>query len=148
MPIEVDCPNGHHLKIKDKYAGQTGLCPKCQARVLVPAAAGVNEDEVLDWMGPPPANDDMAVHQESRQTDGEEGGSLLGSSILRRGTKTCKKCRKTVPQGYKLCPHCQTYFTDVTEVARRMAAPCPACGKELEVGATWCTHCGADLHVH
>jgi len=36
MSIEVTCPNGHRLKIKEKYAGKQGTCPVCRAPVCVP----------------------------------------------------------------------------------------------------------------
>jgi hypothetical protein len=34
--IEVACPQGHSFRVKSKYAGQRGKCPKCQAIVDVP----------------------------------------------------------------------------------------------------------------
>lgn len=37
--IEVYCQHcGHHLKILDQYAGQTGTCKNCGKKILVPAA--------------------------------------------------------------------------------------------------------------
>ncbi len=35
MGIQVHCPNGHVFKVKDKYAGKKGLCPKCEGQVVV-----------------------------------------------------------------------------------------------------------------
>jgi hypothetical protein len=41
VPIAVSCPNcDHKLNVKDEYAGKRGKCPKCQATVQIPAAAG------------------------------------------------------------------------------------------------------------
>jgi len=35
MGIQVECPNGHSFKVKDKYAGKKGLCPHCEGQVIV-----------------------------------------------------------------------------------------------------------------
>ena len=52
MSITFHCPNGHLLKVKDKYGGQTGLCPHCQARVLVPKAPEpLSDDAIADLLG-------------------------------------------------------------------------------------------------
>lgn len=35
MTIELDCDRcGYHLRIADKYAGQTGKCKKCGAKIV------------------------------------------------------------------------------------------------------------------
>lgn len=40
MTIEIYCQHcGHHLKIADQYAGQTGACKNCGKQIVVPAAA-------------------------------------------------------------------------------------------------------------
>ena len=36
MPVEFRCPNGHLLRVSDKYSGRIGSCPTCAARVIVP----------------------------------------------------------------------------------------------------------------
>jgi hypothetical protein len=124
MAIELECPNGHQLKVKDRYAGQTGLCPRCKARVRVPSPGDVTDDDILDILGPPPpapepepepedehpstaaiASDDY-VHQDPRHTDGS-GISLLGSSII-RGQKICPACGRKASFTFKWCPSCGT----------------------------------------
>jgi hypothetical protein len=37
MGIKFVCPNGHRLHVKADLAGKTGICPECQARVVIPA---------------------------------------------------------------------------------------------------------------
>ena len=126
MPIQVQCPNGHELKVKDRYAGQTGLCPRCKARVRVPSPGDVTDDEILDILGPPPpapepepdpeAEDehpstatiasDEYVHQDPRHAE-ESGVSLLGSSIIRR-QKSCPECGRKASFTFKWCPGCGT----------------------------------------
>lgn len=158
MSIRFNCPNGHELNVKDKYAGLTGLCPKCQVRVLVPVAAGaLTDDAIVDLLGPPPerdADDGLPVHQDPKHravgvADGgsSSGTSLRGLSPLNRGMKVCPKCRREVRAVYDICPHCRTYFSDTGEVNRRLMLTCKKCGYEYEhhVSAIWCKECGADL---
>ncbi len=126
MSISFRCPNGHLLKVKDKYAGQTGLCPHCQARVLVPQPPPpLTDDAIADLIGPPPDEDDRPVHQEMPSGDpaGMSGSSLIQSSMAARETKVCPKCHYEVRVCYQLCPNCKTYFSDVMEVARRISHP-------------------------
>ncbi|MGE0760344.1 MAG: zinc ribbon domain-containing protein [Pirellulaceae bacterium] len=156
MPIAVTCPNGHKLKIKEKYAGQTGLCPHCQARVLVPA---LNEDAVLDFLGPapppPPPEEDpdsMPVYQEPART-GSGASSIMsgthihGSSILVRKTKICPKCKHQIAAKFDLCPHCGLYFTNWDEIERRLHLRCPSCSSEYVPGTATCADCGQTLPV-
>lgn len=159
MSIRFTCPNGHELNVKDKYAGLTGLCPKCQVRVLVPVPAGkLTDDAVVGFLGPPPVADDdgLPVHQdaahrgESATDPGSSSGtSLRGLSPLNRGMKICPKCRREVRAAYDICPHCRTYFSDNREVNRRLMLTCKKCGFEYEhhVSAIWCKQCGADLRL-
>lgn len=160
MSIRFICPNGHELNVKDKYAGLTGLCPKCQVRVLVPVPAGkLTDDLIVDMLGPPPErdlDDGLPVHQDPkhRGVGVAEGGSSSGTSLrglspLNRGMKVCPKCRREVRAVYDICPHCRTYFSDTGEVNRRLMLNCKNCGFEYEhhVAAIWCKQCGADLRL-
>lgn len=36
MPIHLNCPNGHALRVKDKLAGKPGTCPTCGEGFVVP----------------------------------------------------------------------------------------------------------------
>ncbi|HEX5444896.1 MAG TPA: hypothetical protein VFW87_13750 [Pirellulales bacterium] len=159
MSIRFQCPNGHELNVKDKYAGLTGLCPQCQVRVLVPTpAAQLSDDAIVDLLGPPPPPDDdgLPVHQAQRHREAvatdpgsSSGKSLRGLSPLNRGMKMCPKCRREVRAVYDICPHCRTYFNDAAEVNRRMAQICRACGTEYEphLIVIWCKKCGADMRT-
>ncbi|MBI2825575.1 MAG: hypothetical protein HYX69_12905 [Planctomycetia bacterium] len=127
MSISFRCPNGHLLKVKDKYAGQTGLCPHCQARVLVPRLPEnekMSEEAIADFIGPPPVDDEeMPVHQEPTIRDpmGGSGSSLIQAAMSARETKTCPKCKQEVRLCYALCPYCHTYFSDLSEITRRIS---------------------------
>lgn len=158
MSIRFKCSNGHEMNVKDKYAGMAGLCPTCQVRVTVPMAVPVpvlSDDAIVDMLGPPPAVDDVndvPIHQDARYLPGRfedntSGASLLGASQLDRGMKRCPKCKREVRAVYDICPNCRTYFTDVTEISRRMVTACKQCGTENEHHLSWCKDCGADLRL-
>lgn len=131
MGIQVECPNGHTFKVKDKYAGKKGLCPHCEGQVIV---------QVPDALSANPASDTLqreaiqrrqasqnqpAKHQPAEKPssgshvfdDPNEGpapassstsGSLLGSSVLRHNIKC--KCGQHVPMWYARCPACGQYL--------------------------------------
>lgn len=48
MGISVTCPNGHELKVKSKYAGKKGLCPKCPGKVVIDIPAEAPVGDVYD----------------------------------------------------------------------------------------------------
>ena len=86
MSISAKCPNGHVLKVKDEYAGKSGLCPHCGSRVSVPVPSAeksrISDDDILGLLGEPskvtaepppvpPSNPQMeSVH------DAAEGGGV------------------------------------------------------------------------
>ncbi len=119
MAIQVTCPNGHILHVKNKYAGKSGLCPHCHARVQVPTRESVLDDYVLEVIGPPRvpkpdkyANDEHEhVHQEPRHAASQEdsGLSLLDSSVVRR-KKFCSNCREFCSFAFSHCPRCGTHL--------------------------------------
>lgn len=41
MGIKFQCPNGHKLHVKNFLAGKRAICPKCGARVVVPAESSM-----------------------------------------------------------------------------------------------------------
>ena len=114
MGINVECPNGHALNVKDKYAGKRGFCPVCNARIQVPERRPtVSEDDVLAILGASaqpaaaPAGPSEYVFEDpphSARTDGS-GLSLLGSSMIRR-KKICVHCGHLASFTFTLCPKC------------------------------------------
>ena len=126
MGIQVECPNGHTFKVKDKYAGKKGLCPHCEGQVIV---------QVPDALSVTPASDVLqreaiarrqsSHHQAvSESSSGSHvfddpseqpappgsstSGSLLGSSVIRHNIKC--KCGQHVPMWYARCPSCGQYL--------------------------------------
>jgi hypothetical protein len=120
MSIEVVCPNGHALRLKEKYAGKSGLCPHCHSRVEVPHL--LRDEDVLgylgDWIAPPapvesPSESDDAdvLDQTPRTPEHESGLSLLGSSIIRHN-KVCPQCHGVLPHWFATCSKCGLVFRD------------------------------------
>lgn len=48
MGIRFECPNGHHLNVKEFLAGKRGICPDCDARFIVPVESGGRAEAVVD----------------------------------------------------------------------------------------------------
>jgi hypothetical protein len=125
MGIQVECPNGHVFKVKDKYAGKKGLCPHCdgEVAVLVPDALHVaHTNDVLQKEAiarrqaaqhhepSKSANSDSHVFDDEHPQAAGSGtsGSLLGSSVIRHNIKC--KCGQHVPMWYARCPSCGAYL--------------------------------------
>jgi hypothetical protein len=152
MAISVICPNGHELKIKDKYAGRKGLCPKCNAVVNVPdLAVAISEQAVIELLGPSPRqpNGSLPVHQEEkhRTKAGDDDSTLSGSSssVVVPKTKFCPKCRNEISATFHVCPHCRTYFDESADIRRATRPDCPICGTACLPGDISCAACGTDL---
>lgn len=108
----------------------------------------------------PKETDSLPVHEETSSGDSKTGGStktnsssifasasgILGASSSFLGKmKRCKKCGAESPESYRVCPTCQTYFSDA---GRRTTIPktkCPGCGQHIVPGDVFCGSCGADL---
>src|SRR6185503_16969381 len=50
MGIQVECPNGHTFKVKDKYAGKKGLCPHCEGQVIVQVPDALTANPASDTL--------------------------------------------------------------------------------------------------
>src|SRR5260370_35212716 len=104
MSIQVQCPNGHSLKVKDQFAGRAGLCPHFHARVQVPAAKKISDEDIGDLLGPPTPSE-LPVHQDERGAKEGSSVSLASSSIMRRRTTFCSNSRAEILARYDVCPH-------------------------------------------
>ncbi len=94
MSIRTVCPNGHKLKIKNKYAGQLGSCPMCGGRVKVPIGDVESVEssllaKSLVMVNSPGADDSLPA-----KTD--------------EVARICVTCSANVPQDMAVCPHCGT----------------------------------------
>jgi anti-sigma B factor antagonist len=135
MSIKVICPNGHALQVKSEFAGKSGLCPLCKARIVVPkpAAEAVSEDDLLEVLGPPrvvprmpvagepprdhqPAASRHEPHRDVVKKDEPRKQSAdvsSGSSLLRR-KKVCPKCCEIFSVAHSDCPRCHTPLSEWT----------------------------------
>lgn len=116
MSIRVVCPNGHVLNVKDALAGKTGLCPRCKARVVVPAPQKdeLSEDSIMSILGP------HASTTSEPATGGVQRKPVESSrtSSLPEGTppkKSCHKCNREISVGLHICPFCHTYIAKLSD---------------------------------
>ncbi len=110
MSIMVVCPNGHKLKVKDKYAGKSGRCPMCKSRIRVPVpfeeVPGGLVRGILDPDKSGLSGLALAVPEFiDEPTDFETGGEAA--------TKICGKCLEEIPTSAEVCPHCKAYIADL-----------------------------------
>jgi hypothetical protein len=126
MGIQVECPNGHTFKVKDKYAGKKGLCPHCEGQVIVQVPDALTATPASDVLQREAIERRQATHQRpaSQPSSGSHvfddpnedpspassgtSGSLLGSSVIRHNIKC--KCGQHVPMWYARCPACGQYL--------------------------------------
>ena len=77
MGIQVECPNGHTFKVKDKYAGKKGLCPHCEGQVIVQVPDALTANPASDTSA---ARGDPASAESHHQT--AEPQSSSGSHVF------------------------------------------------------------------
>jgi hypothetical protein len=117
MSIRVVCPNGHALKIKDKYAGKAGLCPICKARIKVPIPKVdvLPEESIMDILQPHESGlSGLALEvPDFDNTDQYDSWSRDEGNV---SVKVCAKCHKEIPAEAHICPHCQTYVAKLADL--------------------------------
>jgi hypothetical protein len=113
MSIRCVCQNGHVLKVKDSFAGSSGLCPTCRGKVEVPGLQKkrISEDAILGLLG---------RQSPSERAAAESSGVLLAASEsgihhLPFPKKACSRCNREVTVGAHICPHCHTYIANLTD---------------------------------
>ncbi len=126
VAISVTCPNGHVLKVKNEFAGKSGLCPECHSRVFVPMPvhkaeeARISDDEILGLLGPPnkvqaaqPRPPFEPVPDSIHDAPPEGSGiTLRGSSILEK-QKVCPHCAHLASIAFTNCPRCGTRLPEL-----------------------------------
>jgi anti-anti-sigma factor len=105
MHIEVRCPNGHVLHVKEKYAGKIGICPRCSAPVRVPLAAQITPDEPgsIRSIHQPPAENPAA-----REPEGGRHPTTSDSAVMFGQAKQCAWCGKIIADAIAKCNWCGT----------------------------------------
>ncbi|MBN1912666.1 MAG: hypothetical protein JW818_23290 [Pirellulales bacterium] len=117
MSIQIRCPNGHVLRVKESFAGRIGLCPACKAPVKVPQIhRSLTEDDIIEVLGP---------HDASRKPPGSNGEAAddpieLGPTQGKNGPsppkKICAKCNREISAGTHICPFCRTYIANLSDL--------------------------------
>jgi len=122
MSIEVRCANGHRLTVGEEHAGHVGRCPLCQVRVPVPKPrVSLSDDAIADLLGPPSETPQARPISVEAETPSSVYRLSAAEMLAARGVKLCPKCHHEVKVCYTICTHCKTYFTDKTEVNRRLS---------------------------
>ena len=144
MSIKVTCPNGHELQVKNEFAGKTGVCPTCKARIVVPVPEpkAVSEDDLLAVLGTPrfvprvPVSDEPAPRHSPVAAQGAEAkkeavaaGSAIGTSGGAPRETAAKKeavapAASALLRRKKVCPIC----CDIISVGH---SECPLCQTSL-----------------
>ena len=103
------------MMVKDSFAGKTGLCPKCKARVEVPepAQGELSEDLIMNILGPGLA-DPAEEHSTVREPERAESSAAKNEKSS-PPKKSCHKCNRTIMAGIHICPHCHTYIAELTD---------------------------------
>ena len=116
MTIRVTCPNGHVLQVKDCFAGKTGLCPVCKAKVQVPELCGeLSEDDIMGVLGPHnPSSEDHAPVAEAEPSGESASDSRVGSTSPPK--KCCTNCNREISAGTHICPFCRTYIANLRDL--------------------------------
>ena len=112
MSIQVVCPNGHVLRVRDCFAGKVGLCPVCKAQVTVPKPDdSLSEDEIIDVLGP----HDPSQSGTGSTIIGNRSGdhTVAGPSPPK---KSCSKCNREISAGTHICPFCRTYIANLRDL--------------------------------
>lgn len=122
MGIRVECPHGHIFKVKDKYAGRKGLCPKCPTQVVVQVPDVLSSKETQAGYRRAVAEEhraakaktnaaaaaDSSVLDDTLHEDASSSGSLLGSSVIQHNVKC--SCGQSVPMWFAKCPGCGKFM--------------------------------------
>ena len=128
MPIQLVCPNGHHLTTKEDNAGKTGKCPKCKVAVSIPVKKIIASDSVvMSILGdanlpnqkqtarkvvpPKPTVSASGTPKNASRVN----GSVSSSSAMLPHLKVCPNCEREIDMGYHICPHCHTYITGLND---------------------------------
>ena len=126
MGIQVECPNGHIFKVKDKYAGKKGLCPHCEGQVIVVVPDAFSLLDETDELQKDAIRNRQAAAKHSspalprrapapcwttRTTSAPRPAPAAACSaprVIRHNIKC--KCGERVPMWYARCPHCGDYL--------------------------------------
>jgi hypothetical protein len=110
MGIKVSCPNGHTIKVKDSFAGKTGLCPACKARIKVPEIPqkGLSEDSILGILG----GSDPKQDKKAKPGKADLEAPVEDYKPPQRTLKSCQSCGREISVQTHICPFCHHYIAN------------------------------------
>jgi len=113
MSIQVLCPNGHSLQVKETFAGRTGLCPRCKAQVQIPKPdpSALTEEAILGYLGPFDPNRAHAT----AVAEGVAHWDPRAQATSSPPKKSCDKCNREILAATHICPFCHTYIAGLSD---------------------------------
>ncbi len=111
MSIQVVCPQGHDLKIKDKYAGRTGRCPLCKSPIKIPVPDEEIPGGLVRGIYDPSKSGLSALALEVPEFIDDTGDEDNVDTM-----KICGKCQKEVPTSAQICPYCKANVATLTDL--------------------------------
>jgi Zn finger protein HypA/HybF involved in hydrogenase expression len=123
MPIQLKCPNGHHLTAKESNAGKTGKCPVCKAAVSIPVLhqTAITDSAVVSILGDPSVIKKERIRTTVAPAKKKTLAPFLGQSTSSSSVsasahvRLCPNCEREIDMGYHICPHCHTYITGLND---------------------------------
>jgi hypothetical protein len=112
MAIDFLCPNGHRVSAPDDRAGRPASCPRCSARLRVPAVSGGTAELLSPGSSPSAANparqSDSGELQLRDDEQRDNGGDDLIAFLCPNGHRLTGPSRLQGKAGE--CPHCGAKF--------------------------------------
>jgi uncharacterized protein YlaI len=110
MGIKVSCPNGHTIRVKESFAGKTGLCPACKARIKVPEITrqGLSEDAILGILG----DFDPDQVEKTGRVKPKVEDQVEVYTPPQRTLKSCQSCGREISVQTHICPFCHHYIAN------------------------------------
>ncbi|MCE5301643.1 MAG: STAS domain-containing protein [Planctomycetaceae bacterium] len=107
MLIEVRCPNGHILHVREQYAGKIGACPRCGDPVRIPCLAATAA-AVSDRLGAAPsATPSPPVIVAEGPPQGRHTWAPAANPSVHPGReRVCLECGRVISQSFAICPQC------------------------------------------
>lgn len=98
--LSLNCPHcGANLQIPEKYAGQTGVCVKCNGKLSVPPLA-TSENKT-------PAVDLNEIEEQLNRNSSFDEPNVASTGVASQVvTVQCMHCRQPIDIDASVCPHC------------------------------------------
>ncbi len=116
MSIRAICPNGHAVRVKDKYAGKVGLCPICRARIKVPEPAEdiFTDDSIMDVLRPQESGL-SGLSLDIPELAGDDSDYSWSQRKRDKTERICAKCHEKISTDARVCPHCHAYVAQLQD---------------------------------